>query len=139
MRPGSFFAMEIERIDEWVGSDVVDPDGEKIGKLEDFYFTPGSDEPVAAAVKYGTLGKTLSVVPLTGATVSRSYLRVTHAKDSLKGAPDVQPSTDLASSTVLDAAAHYNATLPNGELESGARRKQAAEERAAATSADASA
>ena len=119
--------MEIERIDDWVGSDVVDPAGEKIGKLEDVYYAPGSDEPIAAAVKYGTLGKTLSIVPLAGASVTRSYLRVAHAKDSLKEAPDVQAESDLASSTVLDAAAHYDATLPNGELESGLRRKQAAE------------
>jgi hypothetical protein len=119
--------MEIERIDDWVGSDVVDPAGEKVGKLEDLYYAPGSDDPVAAAVKYGTLGKTLSIVPLAGASVTRSYVRVRHAKDSLKEAPDVQPASDLASSTVLDAAAHYDATLPNGELESGARRKQTAE------------
>jgi len=130
--------MEIERIEDWVGSDVVDLSGEKVGKLEDFYYAPGSDDPIAAAVKYGTLGKTLSIIPLDGASVTRSYLRVSHAKDSLKHAPDVQPGMDLASSTVLDAATHYGATLPNGELESGARRKQAAEERAAASSANAS-
>lgn len=119
--------MEIERIDDWVGSDVVDPGGEKVGKLEDLYYAPGSDEPVAAAVKYGTLGKSVSIVPLTGATVTRSYMRINHGKESLKHAPDVQPATDLASSTVAEAADHYGASLPPGELESGARRRQAAE------------
>ena len=127
--------MEIERIDDWVGADVVDPAGEKVGKLEDLYYAAGTDEPVAAAVKYGTLGKTLSIVPLAGASVTRSYLRVNHAKGSLKEAPDVPAATDLASSTVADAASHYGASLPSGELESGARRKQAAE--TAAASADA--
>ena len=125
--------MEIERIEDWIGSDVVDPAGEKVGKLEDLYYSPGGDDPVAAAVKYGTLGKSVSIVPLTGASVTRSYMRISHTKDSLKHAPDVQPSTDLASSTVGEAASHYGASLPSGELESGMRRRQAAD--APATSA----
>ena len=125
--------MEIERIEDWVGADVVDPAGDKVGKLEDLYYAPGADDPIAAAVKHGTLGKSVSVVPLDGASVTRSYVRVSHAKDSLKEAPDIQPATDLASSTVLEAAAHYGATLPNGELESGARRRQVAQDRAAAS------
>lgn len=124
--------MEIERIDDWVGADVVDPAGDKVGKLEDLYYAAGSDEPVAAAVKYGTLGKSLSIVPLAGASVTRSYLRVNHAKGSLKEAPDVQGATDLASSTVAEASEHYGVALPGGELESGARRKAQAEVAAAA-------
>ena len=119
--------MEIERLEDWIGQDVVDPGGEKVGKLEDLYYAAGKDEPVAAAVKYGTLGKSVSLVPLTGASVTRSYMRISHSKDSLKGAPDVQPSTDLASTTVDEAASHYGASLPGGELESAMRRRQAAE------------
>jgi len=119
--------MEIERIEDWIGSDVVDPAGEKVGKLEDLYYVPGEHEPVAAAVKYGTLGKSVGLVPLTGASVTRTYMRISHSKDTLKHSPDVQPATDLASSTVSEAADHYGASLPSGELESGARRQQSAD------------
>lgn len=118
--------MEIERIEDWVGADVVDPAGEKLGKLEDLYYPPGSDDPVAAAVKHGALGKSLSLVPLDGASVTRSYLRVAHGKDTLKEAPDVQAGFDLASSTVADAGGHFGASLPSGELESGTRRREQA-------------
>jgi hypothetical protein len=52
---------------------------------------------------------------------------VDHAKNMLKKAPDVQAGTDLATSTVAEAAEHYGVTLPGGELESGARRKQLAD------------
>lgn len=124
--------MEIERIEEWVGADVVDPAGEKVGKLEDLYYASGYDDPVAASVKTGTIGKSLTLVPLDSASVTRAYVRVNHAKDSLKAAPDVQASTDLATSTVTEASEHYGVTLPGGELESGARRKQQAEAAAAA-------
>jgi sporulation protein YlmC with PRC-barrel domain len=42
--------MEIEQIEEWQGQDVVDCDGEKIGKLEDVYFEAGSREAVFGSV-----------------------------------------------------------------------------------------
>jgi PRC-barrel domain protein len=124
--------MEIERIEDWVGADVVDPAGEKVGKLEDLYYASGYDDPVAASVKTGTIGKSLTLVPLDKASVTRSYLRVNHAKETFKAAPDVQAVTDLATSTVTDASEHFGVALPGGELESGARRKQVAEAAAAA-------
>ncbi|HYI37766.1 MAG TPA: PRC-barrel domain-containing protein [Thermoleophilaceae bacterium] len=125
--------MEIEHIEEWLGQDVVDPDGEKIGKLEDLYYEAGSTVPVAAAVKHGTLGKSLTLVPLERSSITRSYLRVSYEKGALKKAPDVQPATDAPASTVTETGEHFGAVLPAGELESGVRRKQQAEANAAAT------
>jgi hypothetical protein len=125
--------MEIEHIEEWVGADVVDPAGEKVGKLEDLYYAPGSTEPVAASVKSGTLGRSLTLVPLDGASVTRSYLRVNHHKGTFKKAPDVQEATDVAASRVSETGEHFGVTLPGSELESGLRRKQDAEAAAAAT------
>ena len=125
--------MEIEHIEEWIGQDVVDPAGEKVGKLEDLYYAAGSDEPVAAAVKHGTLGKTLTLVPLERASITRSYLRVNYEKAAFKKAPDVQAATDAPAATTADTGEHFGAMLPAGELESGVRRKQDAEAAAAAT------
>ena len=125
--------MEIEHIDQWIGQDVVDPDGEKVGKLEDLYYASESAFPVAASVKHGTLGKTLTLVPLDRASITRSYLRVSYEKAMFKKAPEVQEATDVPSSAAADTAEHFGASLPPGELQSGARRKQQAEATAAAT------
>jgi hypothetical protein len=40
-------------IAEWRGTDFVDRDGDKIGKLEDVYVDVETDEPVFGTVKEG--------------------------------------------------------------------------------------
>jgi len=42
---------------EWHGKDLVDRDGERIGKLEDVYFNVGIDQPQFATVKEGLIGR----------------------------------------------------------------------------------
>jgi hypothetical protein len=125
--------MEIEHMEEWIGQDVVDPGGEKVGKLVDLYYATGSDDPVAVSVKHGTLGKTLTLVPLERASITRSYLRVDYEKGQFKKAPDVQEATDVPASRAAETGEHFGAVLPQGDLESGVRRKQQAEANAAAT------
>lgn len=125
--------MEIERIEDWIGQDVVDPAGEKVGKLQDLYYAAGSEDPVAASVRTGTLSKSLTLVPLERARAARSYLRVAYDKGMFKKAPDVNEATDVAASAAAETGEHFGARLPGGELESGVRRKQSAEAAAAST------
>ncbi len=120
-------------MEEWIGQDVVDPAGEKVGKLVDLYYAAGSDSPIAVSVKHGTLGKTLTLVPLERASITRSYLRVDFEKAAFKKAPEVQEATDAPAATTADTNEHFGARLPSGELESGIRRKQVADAAAAAT------
>lgn len=107
--------VEIERIEEWKGQDVVDPDGEKIGKLEDVLFEVGSREPIFGCVKTGLFGRHLSLVPLEGATLSRDHLRVLHSKDRVKDGPRMEGEGALAREEELALSRHY-------DLESGGDR-----------------
>ena len=54
----------VENIADWRGQEVVDPNGEKLGKLEEIYFDGETDEPVFGAVKTGLVSKSLTLVPL---------------------------------------------------------------------------
>jgi len=125
--------MEIEHLEEWIGQDVVDPAGEKVGKLTDLYYAPGSEDPVAVSVKTGTIGKSLNLAPLERASITRSYLRVKFDKKAFKKAPQVQEAADAPAATVAETGEHFGVVLPPGDLESGVRRKQQAEATAAAT------
>ena len=49
----------------WRGQDVLDPQGDKLGKLEEIYYDTETDVPAFAAVKSGTLSKHLTIVPLS--------------------------------------------------------------------------
>jgi sporulation protein YlmC with PRC-barrel domain len=46
-----------QNIGEWQGKDLVDRDGEKIGKLEDVYVDVETDEPMFGTVKESLIGR----------------------------------------------------------------------------------
>jgi PRC-barrel domain len=56
-------------IAEWHGKQLVDRDGDKIGKLEDVYVDVETDEPMFGTVKEGVIGRHLTFVPLGGITI----------------------------------------------------------------------
>ena len=110
----------VENITDWRGQDVLDPVGEKLGKLEEVYFDGETDDPTFASVKTGTFSKSLTLVPLARATVGRDYVRVDRATGEFKKAPSFDTDVEL---TLDDEAAtyrHYGLEYtPAGE---GARR-----------------
>ncbi len=78
----------VEGIAEWIGREVVDRDGEKVGRLEDVYFDTTDHEPVFVSLKSGAFGRSQSVAPLAGATLSRDYVRLDATKELVKDAPE---------------------------------------------------
>jgi len=131
--------MEIEDIEEWKGQNVVDCDGEKIGKLEDVYFEAGSREAVFGCVKSGMLGRRHLLVPLAGASVSRDHLRVAYQHDHVKDGPQAEPGATLESGTEQELARHYEIELPpavDGYESASARAEREAQAREATEKAE---
>jgi hypothetical protein len=126
--------MEIEQIEEWAGQDVVDRDGEKIGKLEDVYFEAGTRNALFGCVKAGMLGRRHFLVPIADATVARDHVRVTYDQDQIKAGPQIDPGTTLESAMEQELARHYALDLTAGvhQYESASAR---AEREAAARAA----
>jgi uncharacterized protein YrrD len=87
--------IQVEELADWQGRDVVDHQGEKLGKLDDVLYDSESDDPAFAAVLSGTLKKHLTYVPLVGASVGREYVRVRFPKGDLKQAPTFDPEVQL--------------------------------------------
>lgn len=104
--------VEVERIADWKGQDVVDRDGEKIGKLEEVYSEVGRNEPAIGAVKTGVIGRGRHLVPLTGASLGRGYIRVTVTKDEVKAAPTVDSSGQMTREEEIAYAGHYGLPEP---------------------------
>jgi uncharacterized protein YrrD len=110
----------VEDIKEWRGQDVVDAGGDKLGKLEEVYYDTESDMPAFAAVKSGLIGKHVSLVPLAGASVGQSYVRVTVAKAQVKDAPNFDLEAELTLDDEAQSYRHYGLDYqPAGD---GARR-----------------
>src|SRR4029079_12293001 len=110
----------VENITDWRGQDVLDPVGEKLGKLEEVYFDGETDDPTFASVKTGTVSKSLTLGPPPRATVGRDYVRVDRAKGEFKKAPSFDTDVELSLDDEAATFRHYGLEYtPAGE---GARR-----------------
>lgn len=136
----------IEQISEWVGQEVVDSEGESLGKLEDVYYARGQDEPHLALVKSGLFGRKHTFVPLLGATVGREHVRIAYTSEQISqasGAAELEPAEIIAGGRAQQLAGAYGLQLGAEDLDSAnaleERRAaaQEADERAAALEAEA--
>jgi len=76
-------------IAEWHGMELVDRDGERIGRLEEIYVDVETDEPQFGTVKEGLFGRHLTFVPLIGITIGPDNLQVAATRQQVKDAPDI--------------------------------------------------
>ncbi|MEV4642126.1 PRC-barrel domain-containing protein [Actinoplanes sp. NPDC049548] len=110
-----------ENLRDWRGEKVIDPAGDKIGELEAVYVDTATDEPAFATVKVGFIGRhKLAFVPLGGATVSPSAVRVRYDKKLVGEAPSIDLDGELTAADEPAVYAHYNLTYQPGA--SGERR-----------------
>ena len=100
----------VENITDWRGQDVVDADGEKLGKLEEVYFDGETDEPVFAAVKSGPCQQEPHARPAGQASVGRDYVRVDRAKGEFKKAPSFDTDVELSLDDEAATYRHYAST-----------------------------
>ena len=137
--------LSVEQITDWIGRDVLDADGESLGKLDDIYFGPDGQAELAV-VKHGLLGRKQMIVPLAEASVSRDYVRIAHSAATVEQAnegstADAGERFDGADAQLLGQA--YGMQIAATDLESvnAQRAREAAareaEERAARLEADA--
>jgi uncharacterized protein (TIGR02271 family) len=76
-------------INSIIGSNAVDADGDKLGKVGQVYLDDQTGSPEWATVSTGLFGTSETFVPLTDATVSGGTLRVPYQKAKVKDAPRV--------------------------------------------------
>lgn len=112
--------LNVDQIEEWLGQDVLDSQDERVGKLEDVYYSSAGGEAVFASVKSGLLGRRSSVVPLAGASVGRDYIRVGYTKAQIEDAgSDVETSDGLSRETASELGGAYGIELrPDEDFES---------------------
>ncbi|GAA0570407.1 PRC-barrel domain-containing protein [Paractinoplanes ferrugineus] len=104
-----------ENLRDWRGEKVIDPDGSKIGDLEAVYVDTATDNPAFATVKVGIIGRhRLVFVPLDGATVSPSAVRVRYEKKLVGDAPSIDLDGELSAADEPRLFAHYNLPYETG-------------------------
>ncbi len=109
-------------IGEWRGRELVDRNGERIGKLEDVYFDIETDEPQFGTVKEGLLGRHLTFVPLTGITIGPDDLQMSVTAEQVKNAPNIAlQGGELSQSDESALYHHYELNYTPPDNKSGRR------------------
>jgi len=96
-----------DRMLQFRGEDVHDRDGEKIGGVEEIYLDAETNEPEWALVHTGLFGTKRTFVPLREAEERDGTLTVPIDKDTVKGAPKVEPNGQLTQQEEQHLFAHY--------------------------------
>jgi uncharacterized protein (TIGR02271 family) len=82
-------------IDRIAGSTAYDSAGEKVGKVDQVYLDDQTGEPSWVTVTTGLFGTSQSFVPLEGASVDGSDVRLAYTKDKVKDAPRIDVDQHL--------------------------------------------
>jgi sporulation protein YlmC with PRC-barrel domain len=129
--------LQIERIEQWRGQEVLDPEGEKIGKLEEVFYDSTSGEARFISVAGGRFGRHSYLVALVDATVGPDYVRVGFPASRVEAVDASTSDGQLDPETVRTATEYYGIPIVvDASFESATllaeRRAQAAQARAAA-------
>ena len=109
-------------ISEWHGKELVDLDGERIGKLEDVYFDVETEEPQFGTVKEGLIGRHLTFVPLSGLTIGPDNLQVAASKQQVSDAPNIDlQGGELSQADESALYHHYQLNYTPSSSQSGRR------------------
>ena len=109
-------------IAEWHGRELVDRDGERLGKLEEVYFDVETDEPQFGTVKEGLIGRHLTFVPLTGMTIGPDNLQVAVSKKQVNEAPNIAlQGHELSQADESALYHHYQLNYTPPDTQSGRR------------------
>ena len=109
------------KLGDWRGKDVLDRDGEKIGKLEDVYIDTETDVEEFGTVKEGLISKHLTFVPLQDVRANPNYLQVKVAKALVKEAPNVETEAELSAFDEEGVYRHYGISYAPPSTPSGRR------------------
>ncbi len=101
------------------GANVVDLDGDKIGKVEEIYLDQDTDEAEWALVNTGMFGTKSTFVPLQGAEVTEDQLRVPIEKARVKDAPNIEAGRELSQSEEAELYSYYGMSYSESESDSG--------------------
>jgi len=95
--------------DSWIGSNVYDANGEKVGQIDEIFYDDVSGRPEWVTVKSGFFGTKKHFVPILGSTTWEDGIKVNYSKDIMSAAPGVD--ADYGHLAVADEQmlyTHYN-------------------------------
>lgn len=110
----------IENLRDWQGKDVVDADGERVGRLTDAYYDAETDIAQFLVVETGKLRKHQVLIPAGGLSAAPDHLTVAVRADVIDDAPNVDDG-ELTRDDEQAAFEHYGFEYAPASTPSGRR------------------
>jgi len=125
--------MSNQEVTQLRGMEVVDRDGDKVGKIDEIYLDEQTGQPEWLAVNTGLFGSNVSFVPLAQATNEGDSVRVPYEKSQIKDAPNASADGQLSQEEESRLYRHYgmeygeqrsDSGLPEGRFDEGTRTEE---------------
>jgi uncharacterized protein (TIGR02271 family) len=94
----------------WIDQQLVGPDHDKIGKIDQVYVDRQTGEPKFVSVKTGLFGSNVSLVPIEQAQGHDDHVEVPYSKDQVKDAPNIDADAELSEAEEQRLFEHYGLT-----------------------------
>jgi uncharacterized protein (TIGR02271 family) len=113
-RSDRFTAIE----DQYAGYTVYDPDGSKIGKVDDL-FLDENDQPEYIGVKMGFLGTSSTLIPMDAVTVDQTQgsMTVAQPKSTVQDGPAFDDDREITPEYENEVRSYYGLSTADGERE----------------------
>jgi uncharacterized protein (TIGR02271 family) len=108
-----------EAVASWRGSNAVDSDGDKIGKIEEIYMDAETGKPEWLAVTTGLFGTKVSFIPIAKASEAGGDVRVPYDKRQVKDAPTAEADGELFQQEEAALYRHYGLDYSEYHSDSG--------------------
>ncbi len=103
------------------GTQLLDNDGDKVGKITTVFLDTQSNQPEWVSVKTGFFGGNETLVPLATASLEGDELRVPFPKSQIKDAPHHDPEADLSAEDEAELYRYYGLSYGGGASDGSAR------------------
>jgi len=108
-----------QTLQRWIGHDLIDETGHKIGRIEEVYTDQETNKPEWLAVTTGMFGNRTSFVPLQGVTSSEDCLVSPWDKAKVKDAPNAEADGHLSQEEEAALYRHYGLQYSERRSDSG--------------------
>src|SRR3712207_5464461 len=108
-----------ENILQYRGQDLLDRDGDKIGRIEEIYLDTETNQPEWALVNTGLFGTKSTFVPIRDASEAGGSLRVPFEKARVKDAPGVDAGGELSQQEEAELYRHYGLGYSEARSDTG--------------------
>ena len=109
----------IDTVKDWQGRTMVDPAGDKLGKIDAIYLDDETGQPEWATVTSGMFIAKIAFVPLAQAQDIGDSVQVPYDKQQVKNAPSMEAGGQLSQDEEAELYRHYGLDYSEHRSDSG--------------------